>query len=111
MAEIWVEPDGIEPAAHVLQTLYTVPTDKALMWNLQVCNQGTGPSKFTVERAPEGEDHADKHRMLYNEPIDGERGYQAVAGFTAVSGTEIRVSSANGRVSFHLSGILKDQTT
>lgn len=110
VAETWVEPDGIIPAAHVLQGLYTVPEDKALMWNLQVCNQAKEPTKFTVERAPGGEARDDSHRLFYNETVDGERGYQAVAGFTAVAGTEIRVSSANGQVSFNLSGMLKDQT-
>lgn len=109
MAEIWIEPEGVMPAAGVLQGVYTVPDDKALMWNLQVCNQGNQATKFTVERAFEGEAQANKHRMLRNEPIDAERGYQAVAGFTAKAGTEIRVSSQSGNVSFNLSGILKDQ--
>jgi hypothetical protein len=107
MAETWIEPDGVMPAAGVLQTIYTVPEDKALMWNLHVCPQG-GLTKFTVERAPEGEARADKHRVFYDEPVD--RAYQAVVGFTAVAGTEIRVSSADGAVSFQLSGILRDQT-
>lgn len=95
------------PAAGVLQTVYTVPDGKALMWNLHVCPQGE-PTTFTVERGFEGEARADKHRLFYDEPV--ERAYQAVVGFTAVAGTEIRVSSADGSVSFQLSGIQRDQT-
>jgi len=106
VAEIWIEPEGVMPVAGVLQAVYTVPDDKALMWNLHVCPQG-GATTFTVERGFEGEARDDKHRVFYAEPV--ERAYQAVVGFTATAGTEIRVSSANGRVSFQLSGILRDQ--
>lgn len=97
------------PAAGVLTDLYTVPNPgSSVISSITVCNQASGATTFRVSIAVDAAADATRQYVFRDVPLAGNGTVVITAGLTLDSADVLRVSSANGSVSF---GAFGQETT
>jgi hypothetical protein len=94
------------PNASALTTIYTCPNNKHGTARMLVCNRGS-VDLFRIAISPGGAAVANAHYVVYDMPIVANDSLSSAA-FTIEEDDVVRVYSANGNLSFTLTGIEED---
>ena len=94
----------IYPDSRVLATAFTA-VKASVISSVVACNQSTEETTIRISVAKNGEADASKQYLYYELPVPKNDSFTYTIGETLAIGDQIRVQSANGRVSFNVFGV------
>ena len=95
------------PAATVLTSAYTVPGSKHGTVKVIVSNRAAVQDSYRIAVSPNGAAIANQHYVVYDQVIGADLSVVS-APFTVGDDDIVRVYSANGSLSFSVTGIEED---
>lgn len=96
----------VMPTAGDLNTLYAVPLlTRTTVSSLVICNQDAADSTFRVSAAVGNAPNTATQYLYYDQTLEGHATFIATVGITLAPTDNVRVSSANGLMSFNLFGV------
>jgi len=98
---------SLSPSSGQLTNLYTVPAAKRATLRVICSNRSADATAVKVSIAPGGAADDVSQYVIYNVPLPGNDS-TATAPLMVAAGAVVRVSSSNGLVNFHCTGLVQD---
>ena len=101
MANNYMSPVQVQPAANTLTTLYTVPSaTQAIFSAINVCNTASTDATFSIAFRPNGDSIDPKHYIIKDATIAGNDTYMINQGMSMGATDVLSVYASSASVSF-----------
>lgn len=106
MANTWLSPQQLSPAATTLTALYEVPASTQFVGYLNITNRSATATSFRISVAPDGATDSVEQYLHYDQPIAGNDTMRSNM-ISADGGDVVRIYATLATLSFSLMGVEK----